>query len=148
MRNNKKTERLKALTYKRYGQICARCGCTSDIQMDHIKPYSLFFWLRYSLSNMQPLCGHCNKWKGTKIVDLRPYRWRLYYFIGRVFTKSIMALVLTAVLFFGYIQLFTSQTPSDLLTEVSQFSIILPSPEQVLKCLYNVTECLKNGATQ
>jgi len=59
-----------------WGFKCLRCGRTPKdgvvICADHVKPRSLFPSLALKLSNLQPLCDPCNKWKGTKTIDYRP----------------------------------------------------------------------------
>lgn len=60
------------LRYKvlaRYGRTCQCCGkspkSSKAIHVDHIKPISKFPHLRLELSNLQVLCGECNKGKGS-----------------------------------------------------------------------------------
>ena len=52
---------------KKYGTICAKCGKEGKpINIDHIKPRRYFPELALEISNLQPLCGPCNKAKGNK----------------------------------------------------------------------------------
>lgn len=54
-----------------YGNACLRCG-RRDVLLtpDHIVPLALGGNNR--IANIQPLCGKCNSWKNTKILDYRP----------------------------------------------------------------------------
>lgn len=52
------------------GSACLRCG-GSPITKDHVVPLSRGGG--NSLSNLQPLCGSCNSWKGTKSLDFRDH---------------------------------------------------------------------------
>ena len=56
--------------YALHGRRCLRCGSTHNIQIDHIVPYS---WGGGSeISNLQPLCGKCNRAKSnTSAADYR-----------------------------------------------------------------------------
>lgn len=53
-----------------YRHTCLRCG-RSDTRLtaDHVIPVSLGG--TSNISNIQPLCGPCNSWKGTKTLDFR-----------------------------------------------------------------------------
>ena len=57
---------------KSYQHTCLRCGKTEpEIQLtvDHVIP--LLKGGRHEEENIQPLCGSCNKSKGTKTIDYR-----------------------------------------------------------------------------
>jgi 5-methylcytosine-specific restriction endonuclease McrA len=59
---------------KRYGHQCLRCHrCEPEIQLtaDHVIPLSRGGG--NTVANLQPLCGDCNCWKGTKTIDFRPH---------------------------------------------------------------------------
>lgn len=69
---------LRYATIKRYGAVCLCCGATpktsgEPIQVDHIKPRSLFPELALDPENLQPLCAPCNQGKSnTDFTDWRP----------------------------------------------------------------------------
>ena len=44
--------------------VCAKCGSSDNIQIDHIKPLSMGG--TNTLDNIQPLCAWCNNSKGDK----------------------------------------------------------------------------------
>lgn len=53
-----------------YGRKCMRCSATQDdgvcINVDHIKPRKTHLALALEFSNLQVLCGRCNKKKGNR----------------------------------------------------------------------------------
>ena len=59
--------RVKALEL--YGVVCVKCGRHNSkkypIHVDHIKPRLFFPDLALEITNLQPLCGPCNKIKGN-----------------------------------------------------------------------------------
>tara|TARA_R110000824_G_scaffold107837_1_gene254391 strand:- start:2880 stop:3245 length:366 start_codon:yes stop_codon:yes gene_type:complete len=62
------------LVYTFYGRRCMACGKTKGrIVLDHVVP--LFEGGRHDVDNLVPLCWACNKKKGVKIIDYRPYPW-------------------------------------------------------------------------
>ena len=59
-------------TIKRSEGKCEACGSRESIQVDHIKPRSLYPKLELELSNLQVLCQKCNSGKGnTDTTDFR-----------------------------------------------------------------------------
>lgn len=60
-RSISKLQRLSFLN----GKCCARCGSSGDLQVDHIVP--LARGGKDNLSNWQPLCGTCNRRKGSRL---------------------------------------------------------------------------------
>ena len=60
---------LRAQAIVNCGCRCMRCGermkTLSAINVDHIKPRSLFPHLASDINNLQVLCGTCNKTKGN-----------------------------------------------------------------------------------
>jgi len=50
-----------------FGGKCAKCGSSEKIQIDHIVPISRGG--TNHITNLQPLCSHCNASKGSKIKD-------------------------------------------------------------------------------
>ena len=58
---------LRANAIAKHGCRCMRCGTKmktlSSINVDHIKPRSLFPHLAFDIDNLQILCGPCNKLK-------------------------------------------------------------------------------------
>jgi HNH endonuclease len=62
---------LRYATIKRFGAVCLCCGATprktgEPIQVDHIKPRSLFPHLAMDPENLQTLCGPCNQGKSNR----------------------------------------------------------------------------------
>lgn len=62
---------LRYATIKRYGPVCQCCGSTpktsgEPIQVDHIKPRSLFPELALDPENLGVLCAPCNQGKSNK----------------------------------------------------------------------------------
>jgi len=58
-----------------YGGKCMKCGCIpiKGINVDHIKCRKHFPELALVFTNLQVLCGPCNKRKGNKNeIDYRP----------------------------------------------------------------------------
>jgi 5-methylcytosine-specific restriction endonuclease McrA len=62
--------KLRREAVDKYGLVCCKCGRENSrqfpINMDHIKPRKYFPELSLDISNLQPLCGPCNKAKGNK----------------------------------------------------------------------------------
>lgn len=54
----------------KYGRKCLACGETAGLQPDHIIPLSKGGI--HHRSNIQPLCGLCNRKKQALIIDYRP----------------------------------------------------------------------------
>lgn len=64
-------DEVKHLVWNRDGGHCANCGASSDLQYDHVIPLALGG--SNSLSNLQLLCGTCNRRKGPSLtVDHLP----------------------------------------------------------------------------
>ena len=57
--------------FERDGYKCIWCGSVSDLNADHIKPYSTFPELRYAIDNGRTLCETCHKLTGTYGGQLR-----------------------------------------------------------------------------
>lgn len=58
---------------EKFGNRCLRCGASGDdvtLTKDHIDP--LANGGSHFASNLQPLCGPCNSWKGDREIDFRP----------------------------------------------------------------------------
>lgn len=54
-----------------YGRKCQKCGSINKIQVDHVKPRSIYPELALDIMNLQILCWPCNKAKNTQTVDYR-----------------------------------------------------------------------------
>ena len=52
-----------------YGNKCLCCGRRRKLTRDHVIPRAQGG--PNSLSNMQPLCGPCNRTKGNRVIDYR-----------------------------------------------------------------------------
>lgn len=63
---------LRAQVLEYYGKECMKCEATDCvIQVDHIRPKSLYPELRLEFKNMQVLCRECNRAKAQSIRDYR-----------------------------------------------------------------------------
>ena len=62
---------VRSMVIALYGKKCLKCGTGQHIQVDHIKPKSLYPWLALNFDNLQPLCWSCNKTKGSSVNDYR-----------------------------------------------------------------------------
>lgn len=60
---------LKEIIFKFYPRQCFKCKSTNIIQVDHIKPKSIFPKDTFNIMNLQPLCSYCNKEKSNKNYD-------------------------------------------------------------------------------
>jgi len=49
----------------RYGHRCAMCGATENLEIDHIKPVSLYPELAFDEDNVQILCHECHRLKSN-----------------------------------------------------------------------------------
>lgn len=47
---------------------CVKCGSISNLQVDHIKPRSIYPELALDIKNLQVLCEFCNMQKSNKIT--------------------------------------------------------------------------------
>lgn len=57
---------------KFYGRKCMKCATIHGaIQIDHIKPRSIYPQLSLDFNNLQVLCRDCNFDKGTQTKDYR-----------------------------------------------------------------------------
>lgn len=67
-------KKLRSQAIDKYGRKCMKCGSEDDVQVDHIKPKSLYPELALALDNLQILCWSCNKAKGKSDngEDYRP----------------------------------------------------------------------------
>ena len=70
--------RLRYSTILRFGGKCAACGLGPEhgciLEVDHIKPRSLFPQLAFDPENLQVLCRGCNGGKSN--IDFTDWRWR------------------------------------------------------------------------
>ena len=53
------------LVLERFFYQCVLCGSTENLNVDHIKPYSLYPKLRYIISNGRVLCENCHRQTDT-----------------------------------------------------------------------------------
>lgn len=67
--------KLRYKVIKHYGKTCMACNASGkdvQIQVDHIKPRSLFPELALDFENMQTLCADCNMGKSN--IDFTDWR--------------------------------------------------------------------------
>ena len=66
---SKEWRELRTKALELYGDVCVKCGRHNSkkypIHVDHIKPRLFFPELALEITNLQPLCGPCNKTKGN-----------------------------------------------------------------------------------
>jgi hypothetical protein len=55
---------VRAQVFEIHGEVCASCGSTENIQIDHVVPVAKNG--ANSIDNYQPLCRSCNSSKGAK----------------------------------------------------------------------------------
>lgn len=68
--SSEKWKQLRRSTLTKYGS-CLSCGTTENLQVDHVIPMVRRPDMFNHESNLQTLCGPCNRWKGVKIIDYR-----------------------------------------------------------------------------
>lgn len=66
---------LREKALKLHGRACQRCGDTTKLHVDHIKPRSKNHHLAFDLNNLQILCEDCNTRKSN--LHETDYRYRL-----------------------------------------------------------------------
>lgn len=72
IRTSKEYKLWRKSVFERDNYTCVWCNKKGDIEADHIKPFSLFPKLRFSLKNGRTLCVQCHKTTdtyGTKIYN-------------------------------------------------------------------------------
>lgn len=73
---SKEWRELREKVFQKFGKRCLRCNLTDengyDIQVDHIRPVSLFPKYKLDFDNLQPLCAECNNQKSN--TDFTDYR--------------------------------------------------------------------------
>lgn len=71
---------LRQKVFQTYGKVCLKCNIKAEngytIEVDHIKPISLFPHLKLDFDNLQPLCSECNRAKSN--TDFTDYRKKKY----------------------------------------------------------------------
>ena len=72
---SKEWKDLRLIALEKYGLVCMCCGRDNSrkfpINVDHVKPRKFFPELALDITNLQVLCGPCNKRKGNKTIDYR-----------------------------------------------------------------------------
>jgi hypothetical protein len=70
---------LRRKVIKKHGTRCACCGHKprnpQQVNVDHVKPRRFYPELALEESNLQVLCGACNKLKGNSDTDYRKPAW-------------------------------------------------------------------------
>lgn len=57
----------------KHSPYCSFCGSTERLEMDHIKPYSVYPELRMEISNVRVLCHECHKSTETYGLNVKKY---------------------------------------------------------------------------
>ena len=105
-------KKLRAWALKKYGRKCRSCGSTSDIEVDHILPRSLYPKLKLNKDNVQILCSSCNKVKSNVYVDdLRPFSARLWFWAIKWVKRLLVALLAVSLALLLHVAT-AVQTPS------------------------------------
>lgn len=65
IRNSKEYKIWRNTILKNGNYICSKCGVNNNLEVDHIKPFSLFPKLRLEVSNGRILCKDCHKLTNT-----------------------------------------------------------------------------------
>lgn len=67
---SKEWARLRYMAFERYGTRCMVCGGDKSegvrLHVDHIKPVRKYPELALDINNLQILCAHCNRGKGSE----------------------------------------------------------------------------------
>ena len=64
--NSEEWKTLRNKVFQQYSAICMRCGNKSNLEVDHVKPRSIYPELELNIDNLQILCRDCNLLKGVK----------------------------------------------------------------------------------
>lgn len=71
-RNIRNWKSLRDLVFSCYENKCMKCGSLDRLEVDHIKPYSVYPEFATDFNNLQILCKSCNCSKNNKeIIDYR-----------------------------------------------------------------------------
>lgn len=65
--DNRAPRWVRRLIFDRDGRVCRSCGSTKDLQIDHVVPKARGG--THDPSNLQVLCGPCNRAKGTSVPE-------------------------------------------------------------------------------
>jgi len=87
--------------FRRYGRRCLRCRSTRDMSIDHIFPVADYPHYAHLREYHQPLCMPCNKWKATRIIDLRPLTWRIYFAFRYAIKITPLRLTIALGIYYG-----------------------------------------------
>ena len=68
MRIRKNGDKHRAAIFKRDGYRCVKCGATTNLTLDHIKPIALGGTSDYD--NLQTLCATCNYGKADRRIGV------------------------------------------------------------------------------
>ena len=63
-KKRKRMARCRSIMFRIFRHECMKCGANKPLEIDHIKPKSIYPELYDYLDNMQILCRSCNKQKG------------------------------------------------------------------------------------
>lgn len=64
--------KYKNYVLNKYNQTCVDCGCTENLEIDHILPVKTYPELAFELDNLQVLCSSCHKQKSSKEFSESP----------------------------------------------------------------------------
>jgi hypothetical protein len=64
--NSSNWRNIRLMVFDMYGNKCLKCGNEDFLEVDHIKPRSLYPELELDINNLQILCKSCNIKKSNK----------------------------------------------------------------------------------
>jgi hypothetical protein len=76
--------------FKVCGRRCCNCGASRDLNIDHVLPRGTRHDLALDITNLQVLCGRCNKAKGGRRTDYRTAQQRAALAVAALAYQAFM----------------------------------------------------------